>query len=202
MIGKLSTSLHTAAATKTPKATSMMAGSKHQWFKAAAFYVGSVLLCMLLLIWVLRLDQADLRVPFNDVRDGVLHGMLIKWIIDTGWVGHNPYLGAPFGSQLYDFPFYDSSSLVLIKLLTLFSSNFGVVMNWFYLLTFPLVVISSLMVLRALKISYPTAAVMSLLFAFLPYHFERNEGHLFLVSYFMVPPTVLLVLWVWSGGSD
>jgi hypothetical protein len=39
----------------------------------------------------------------------------------------------------------------------------------------------------------------ALVYAFLPYHFLRGESHLFLASYFLVPPAVMVILWVLLG---
>src|SRR5205085_709708 len=41
-----------------------------------------------------------------------------------------------------------------------------------------------------------TAIVGSLLFAFLPYHFGRHQSHLFLSSYYLIPPAVMMAIWI------
>jgi hypothetical protein len=174
---------------------------KHRWVRTATACTVSIVLCMLLLTWVLRLYQADLEVPFADAGDALIHSILVKSIIDNGWVWHNPFLGAPYGTQLLDFPFYDNLNLALMKLMAMFTSNYAVILNLFFLLTFPLTVLSSLLVLRSFKISFPSALLASLLFAFLSYHFQRGEAHLFLSAYFLVPPMAMVILWVWMGGS-
>jgi len=150
---------------------------------------------------LLGLSRADLEVPFGDRGDVLLNGVLIKSLVDNGWVLRNPFLGAPYGTQLLDFPFYDNLDLALMRLIAVFTSNYAIVLNLFFLLTFPLAVVSSLLVLRNFKVSYPSALVVSLLFAFVPYHFERGESHLFLSAYFLVPPLTMVILWIWVGGS-
>jgi hypothetical protein len=188
-------SLHTAASTKM---SGMIGTGKYRWIEPAACYVGAVILCMILLWWILGLSQADFQVPFADRGDVIQNCMLIKGMTETGWVWSNPHLGAPFGTQLYDFPFFDDLGMALMKLISLCSSNFAVILNSYFLLTFPLTVVSSLLVLRTFKVSYPAAAVSSLLFAFLPFHFQRGESHLFVASYFVIPLITMLVLWVWT----
>jgi phosphoglycerol transferase len=153
------------------------------------------------MIWLLRLDEAHLGVPFLDRGDVLLNGVLAKSLIDNGWVWRNPFLGAPFGTQLLDFPFYDNLDLGLMKLIALFTSNYAVILNLFFLATFPLAMTSSLVVLRSFKITYPSAVVVSVLFAFIPYHFQRGEAHLFLSAYFLIPLMTMVVLWIWTGGS-
>src|SRR5208282_2647544 len=175
---------------------------QERWTRTAAVCAASVAVCLFLLTLVLRLDQAHLKVPFVDGRDALLHAILVKSLIDNGWVWHNPYLGAPYQTQLLDFPFYDNLNLVLIKLIAAFSSNYALVLNLFFLLTFPLTALSSFLVLRSFKISNPSALVVSLLFTFLPYHFQRGEAHLFLSAYFLIPPMTMVIVWIWIGGSE
>jgi phosphoglycerol transferase len=172
---------------------------EHGWARTATACTASVVLCMLLLTLVLRLDRARLEVPFQDGRDVLLHSMLVKSMVDNGWVWRNPFLGAPYGTQLFDFPAYDNLDLAILKLIASFTSNYAVILNLFFLLTFPLIVLSALLVLRSFNISYPSALLASLLFAFLPYHFLRGEKHLFSSAYFVVPPMAMLILWVWQG---
>jgi phosphoglycerol transferase len=38
--------------------------------------------------------------------------------------------------------------------------------------------------------------VVSLLYTFLPYHFARNVQQLFLASYYLIPPTVMVLVWI------
>lgn len=69
-----------------------------------------------------------------------------------------------------------------------------------FLLSFPLTTVTTLYALRRLAVGTVPALVGSLLFSFLPYHFLRGEPHLFLASYFLIPPMVLVLLRV-SGGE-
>lgn len=180
----------------------LIEGSReHQWVRAAIAGTAVVALCMIIMVWLLRLYRADLEVPFGDRGDVLLNSMLVKSLVDNGWVWHNPYLGAPYGTQLLDFPFYDNLNLALLKLIATFTSNYALVLNLFFLFTFPLTALCSFLVLRNLKVSYPSALVVSLLFAFLPYHFQRGEAHLFLTAYFLIPPMTMVMVWVWIGGS-
>ncbi len=173
--------------------------SKNRSAQAVAAGVTAILLSLILMTWLLRLDRAHLEIPFADGGDVLLNSALIKSLVDNGWVFRNPYLGAPYGTQFYDFPFYDNLSVALMKVIALFTSNYAMVMNLFFLLTFPLTALTSVFALRNFKVSYPSALVVSLLFAFLPYHFQRGEGHFFLSSYFVVPLMTMVILWVWIG---
>jgi phosphoglycerol transferase len=67
-------------------------------------------------------------------------------------------------------------------------------MNFFYLASFGAVAAAAHAVLRILRVRRMLAGAVALLYAFLPYHFARNETHLQLSMYFMVPVAVLIAL--------
>ena len=71
-------------------------------------------------------------------------------------------------------------------------------MNLFYLLTFPVISLCTLYVLRQFRIGYPAALLGSFLYTFLPYHFMRGETHAFLGAYYLVPFIILLMFRVAS----
>jgi hypothetical protein len=160
-------------------------------------------LCAGLLFWALRLWRADLHIPFGNavpsVHDVEFNGMLVKSMVDTGWCMRNRFLGAPFEMQLYDSPPFDNLSMSMMKPISLFTSNYGAILNLYFLLTFPLTVIASLVAFRTFHISYPSAIVASTLFAFMPYHFMRGEGHIFLAAYYPVPLIAMVIVWIALG---
>ena len=140
-----------------------------------------------------------MRVPLSYNGDALLHATFIKGIIDNGWYWQNNYIGAPGGLKMYDYPAVDTVPILIIKFITLFTSNPFLALNLFYLLTFPFVTISALFVFRQFNFSYGTSLVSSLLYTFMPYHFMRGESHLFLSAYYLVPLVVMVLLWVVSG---
>lgn len=165
--------------------------------RAAFFYALALIACLLALDWVLRLKH-DLSIPFSYSGDGLISAALIKGIIENGWYVKNGYLGAPNGLNMLDFPLADNLHFALIKAISLFTGNYVVAMNLFFLATFPLTVITSLFVFRRLKISFPVAVVGSILFTFLPYHFSQGEGHLFLSGIYIIPLSLLMVFRLFS----
>ncbi|HXN86136.1 MAG TPA: hypothetical protein VN867_08695 [Candidatus Binataceae bacterium] len=169
------------------------------WVQMASAYAAVIALCLVILTWVLGLTHADLTIPFQDGWDVTEHSMLVKSVLDTGWAWLNPYLGAPFGTQFIDYPFYDNLDLALMRTIAMFTSNYAVVMNLFFLATFPLTVVCSMLALRSFDISYLTAIVISLLYAFVPYHFYQGEAHLFVAAYFLLPLMTMVILWLWTG---
>jgi phosphoglycerol transferase len=164
-----------------------------------AWYTGLSVFTLALLTGVMQLWRADWRVPFSYLGgDAFLSSVFIKGIIDHGWYLNNPNLGAPYGLRFEDFPLADGLHLLIIKLITLVTSEFGLALNLFFVSTFVLTSLTSFFVLRHFKLSQPVAALISLLYSFLPYHFLRGEAHLFLAAYFSVPLIVMLALEIWS----
>jgi hypothetical protein len=145
---------------------------------------------------VTRLWRADLGAPFVLSGDEPLMQMLVKGVLEHGWYETNQNLGAPVGQQLYDYPVLngDDLNVILFHLLGLGTRNSAVVLNLFYLLTYPLVALTAFLVLRALSVSRAVAVTCAALYALLPYHFLRGEAHLLLSAYYAVPLGAYLVL--------
>ena len=169
-----------------------------QRLQRASQYFVAVILCALILCFLLKLWRADLRMPFYYLGDSLLHSMFIKGIIENGWYWQNPSLGAPNTLEMYDFPAVDNSVAVILLWIGVITGRSFLTLNIFYLLTFPLVTISSLYVFRQFSLSYGPALFGSLLFTFLPYHFMRGETHLFLSAYYFIPLVVMVLLWIAS----
>ncbi len=151
----------------------------------------------MLAAWELGLWRADLALPlrYAPVDDTKFYLMLVKGIVDHGSYLFNPSLGWPFGQHLADYPQgADNLNLLLIRGLTLFSSNPALVVNVFFLLTFALAAISAHLVLRSQGVGAPPAAVAAILFSLLAYHFFRGESHLLLSAYYAIPLTAYLFL--------
>ena len=140
--------------------------------------------------------DGDLDVPYLYFADANLYRSEVKGILEHGWYWHNSDLGAPRGQQLFDFPGLSGDPLNVLawKFLGLFSSDAAVVVNVFFLLTFPLVALAAYLVFRRLTLSVPVALVCSILYTVLPYHFARGEGHILLSAYYVVPVGAYLVL--------
>lgn len=170
---------------------------KHK--ESGAVYSLALALCLGILTLLLQLWRADLRVPFTYDGDALLSGLLVKGIGENGWYLQNPHLGAPDGLTFYDYPLADVLHFAALRLLTLSSAPYGLALNVFFLLSFPATTLTALFVFRRFGFAAPPSIVGSLLYAFLPYHFLRGEVHFFLAMYYLVPPMVLVLLWV---GED
>lgn len=156
---------------------------------------------MTAVVLVLQLWQANPRVPFAYSGDVNVNSTVIKGIIETGWYERIPSLGAPAGYDMHDFPLGgDNLQLVLLKGMTLFSHDWALILNAYYLLTFALVAAISYLVFRRLGLARWLALGLGTIFTLLPYHFIPGEQHLLLSGYLVVPLGALLVLAVFSGG--
>lgn len=142
-------------------------------------YTFTVILSVIILIFLLKLWRADIEIPFTYSIDGLFTSATIKGIIENGWFFENNYVGAPFGQQMYDYPATNILDIIIMKSISLFFPNFGATFNIFFILTFPLTTLLTMIVLRQLQFSYITSAVGSLLFTFAPFHFLRGRGILF-----------------------
>ncbi len=141
-----------------------------------------------------------LRVPFSYSGDGNFHAMLVKTMIERGWYESTPLLGAPYGQNLNDFPLGgDHLQLVILKLLSFGTRDPYLVLNAYTAIAFILIALVAHGVLRHLGVRPLLAGVLSVLYAFLPYHLWHLP-HFFLAAYFSVPLGVVLTLWVLDDG--
>jgi phosphoglycerol transferase len=164
-------------------------------YRAFGIYAAAAAASLVIVTVVMQLWRANLRIPFAYANsDELTVAMGAKWLIENPWIIYNPHLGMPFGTSMYDWPQPDTFYYFVFKLLGLCTSHFGVVMNLFFLATFPATALCTLWSLRQLRIGYAAALLSSLLYTFLPYHFQRGEVHLFLAAYQMVPLVCLLAL--------
>ncbi len=155
------------------------------------------ILCLSILTWVMKLWRADFKVPFMYFVDSLFYSIAMKGAIEHGWWLHNESLGAPGRLHFEAYPAMDNFHFAVIKLISFFTSDHALVLNLFYLLTFPLTALTSFYVLRSFKFSFGAALVASLLYTFLPFHFFQSY-HLMMAAYYLVPLMVLVIIWVCS----
>jgi phosphoglycerol transferase len=159
------------------------------------FVLGTAVASLVALVPVLELWNMRLDIPFAYGADATFNLMVVRNLLDGGWVNTNASLGAPFGQELYDFPLgTDNLNLLALKVLATVTRDPATAMNVFFLLTFPAVAVAAVLVLRRLGLSRPASFAAAVLFAFVPFHFWRGETHLFLSSYVAVPIGAFLTL--------
>jgi phosphoglycerol transferase len=203
----------TAAPAGAPPQTRVKPGararSRRVFDSAIADAVGIVAATAGLLVITLRLWEANLRVPFvynatpepplAYAPDAPYYLMITKGLVDHGSYLRIPNLGWPFSLQLYDNPESgDNLQLAMLRALGFVLRDAVLTVNVYYLLTYVAVSLAAWFVLRRLGVSRLVAAVIAILYSFLPYHFARGEAHVLLSGYFMVPIATLLILQVLS----
>ncbi|MFL5972919.1 MAG: hypothetical protein ACJ750_11085 [Gaiellaceae bacterium] len=171
--------------------------------REAAFAAAAAALASLGATIFLRLWDADARVPFSYSGDGTLNLTLIKTVMERGWFYENRRLGAPSGQELYDYPVLSGDGLhvAFFWLAGLFTDDPSLVMNVFFVLTFPVTAVVTYLVLRRLAVGPEVAVVIAVLYTLTPYHFMRGEVHLFLAAYYVVPIGAYLALSVLDGRA-
>jgi phosphoglycerol transferase len=137
----------------------------------------------------LRSWRGDLGIPLDYFGDVNLQHLLVKSVLEEAWYFENARLGAPFGLELYDYPVLngDTLNVLLLSMFGFFGAGSAAAMNLLYLLSFPLVGLTAFLALRLIGADRWPALVCAVLYALLPYHFIRGEGHLFLSTYYAVP---------------
>ncbi len=157
-------------------------------------YLATALLTSVVVTLAVQLWKVNLRVPFNYAGDAVASAMYFKTTLETGWFETQDRMGAPYGQKMFDFPFTDDLHPFMIKIFGLFTHNWVIVFNLYYLLGFLLAAVAAVWFLRLCGLSRAVTVVMATLYAITPYHFVRNEHHFFLGEYWMVPFALGLIL--------
>lgn len=169
--------------------------------KQLSGYTLACILSLAIALLILKVGKLNLlRYPISyEGGDGVFYEMAIKSTLIHGWYITNPTLAAPGTYSLADFPLSDGLFFVIIKIIGFFTTNWALVTNIFFLLSFPLCTLSALFVFQRIGLIYPFALAASILFSFLPYHFLRGTSHLFLASYYTVPLAIWLSYLVYEN---
>jgi phosphoglycerol transferase len=172
---------------------------RRKWLGSLMLYAAAGVLCLLLLVRVMGLRHAHLGVPFCNHGDALVSQVWVANALESGWYYHSDRLGAPYGMDLRDFPACEALHIAVMRALAPPLKNTYAVINVFFLLTFVLTTWAALAVFRHFGAGRLPALAGALLYAFLPFHFYRGEGHLFLAAYYLVPLQVLVALWVYLG---
>jgi hypothetical protein len=162
-------------------------------------YLLAATICVLVLNSLYHLRHNDLTIPLYYSGDSTYYNVIVKNFVETGHYNINPLLGAPGQQEMYDFPITHATHFLGFAILRLFTRNYGLVINLYYLLTYPLIAMTSLYAFRRLGISTGLGIAGGVLFAFLPFHVFRGANHLMHSSYYLVPLVVLTALWIADG---
>lgn len=174
----------------------LLKASRTSFSYLAAPIISIIIFCLIFQIWDVNLGQPI----FEYKKDSFFNFFVIKTIIDSGWFFSNQFVGFPhIDGKFYfhDFPIHaDLFNFAIIKIFSCFTSNVFLIANYFLIFTFGLVSLTSFITLRHFKISVFTAILISILYAFAPYHLHRNTHHIFLSNYAIIPLTIMVSIWI------
>ena len=165
-----------------------------------AWYVGAVVVTGAVLFAGLRLDSASIKAPLAYDDDALLIMPMVKSTLERGSHWRNERMGYPGIQELHDFPVIDHLHFAILWLLGRVVSDWVVVYNLYYLLTYPLTTLTGMYAFRRLGLTLSMAAAGGLLYSFLPYHYMRGEAHYFLAAYWLVPLSWLPALAISRGA--
>ncbi|MDD6057930.1 MAG: hypothetical protein PUB98_06700 [Clostridiales bacterium] len=160
--------------------------------KAALIFCINIGVSLLFLFFVYRLWERDFRIPIvYNGGDGVGALITIRKAIEGKGFFDFDFFSAPYGEALYSQDYF--FPYLIVKLITLFTSDVGIAANLFWISTYVLTAISMYIFLKRLGCSWTTILVGSTLYNFLPYHYFRLE-HFWLMGCYTIPLVGYMVL--------
>jgi hypothetical protein len=169
-------------------------GRIRHWADLLVGPVITVLISVAAMAQALKVWQWRLGDPIDLSGDSLSGLAQIKDLLDHGWPGSNPDLGAPFHQDASWFPYADHLHLFLTgKVIGLFSNNPFTVSAIYFFLGFALAALSMYWLARQRHLGRAGSVVAGVLFSVLPGH-QTMFSHLWLASYWVVPLGMWLVL--------
>ncbi len=110
----------------------------------------------------------------------------VKTIDKFGISLENPMTGGVTGSNMYDYPYADSLSFFIVKIIGLFTDDVFLITNLFYFICSIIIASTAFFVLAKRIKSKGVAISLALLYANSVF-FSMRYGHMWLVPYFMIP---------------
>jgi hypothetical protein len=172
-----------------------------QWFRRSAPFLAQTVAVAMLVCTALELWRFDFRVQFNYLGDSLWFALLAKSVAHNGWAFHVPQLAAPYGLAAAAFPTMTNFDWLIMKAISLISSDPAIVFNVFWLCTIFFTAWTGLLSLRLLGVPGWLAALGGLLYTAIPYTWLRSTGHLSLVFY-SVPLLCVFAVYLVRGPVD
>lgn len=164
------------------------------------WYASLAILTVAYLTHNFRLHKADLRIPLCPPRnDSAALLSLVRTVHENGWPWLPSRLGAPGVAERFDYPLPEHVHYLTIRALCYVTDDPFLTFNLWALFSYPLTALCALAVMRACKLSWPTAFAMAFLYTFLPFHAGRVFSHTMLAYYHTVPLIALPAIWITLG---
>jgi phosphoglycerol transferase len=176
-------------------------------FRIWALVIAIPALCSgLIVTWLLFAAHTDMNVPVVYQRDALEKLSIFKGIGEGNLPWRNGRLAAPFGSSDWrDYPLYQWLDYSAFRFLSLFTSNYSKLLNWYWILTIVATAATAAFCFLWLRASPVVAGCLAFLYAMQPYVFVRNISHINLLCY-LVPLLATACLEVavgrWEKGKS
>ena len=169
-----------------------MTGRKFRWLTLAALALSMTLA----LVFVAKLPLSRLDVPYTFAGDTLEKLAQVETVAETGWLFHNERLGFPYGYDRLDFPRFDSLNYAFMGPIAAATGQSGLAINLYYIASAFAIAIAAFLAFMQLGLRAGISFVLSLLYALLPYHLLRGVTHVTNGAYFLVPPAMLVLIWL------
>lgn len=159
----------------------------------------NIVLTIFVVFVVYRLWERNFSIPITYNNDGLGALAMFKKATLGEKLTDFDLFQAPYGQKVYSQDFI--LSYFWVKVIMLFTSDIGIGLNVYWLLTYVFTAITGYYFLRKVGCGYIISMVGSIIYNFLPYHYFRIE-HFWLVGYFTIPLLGCLVLDMLNDNSD
>lgn len=156
-----------------------------KWKPLLSVFLSVIIIVLVTMLIIYR--NADIRYPLSYSGGDEMGVYYFGKLIDEYGItltGHRT--GGFSGADLYDYPYSDSLSFLLVKIIGFFTDNPFLIINTFYFLCFFLAGLFCAAAMLHLGISPFVTVVLSSLYAFTPY-IQIRYSHMWLVTFFMIP---------------
>lgn len=178
-----------------PKPAGPVIGEKdrHEW----ANYCAVILLITVGLVIIYHSYRWGYPIAYAGGDETGIYA-LVKTIIRDGTTLVNPMEGGATGADMFDYPYSDKASFLLVRLIGIFAKNPYTVATLFYFLNYYLAGLAAAYVSRKLRINRMLTIAVGVLYAFSPF-ISGRFAHLWLTSYFTMPFACLMAVWIIEG---
>lgn len=174
------------------------AANPHDTRRWCLWITAAVVFTCLTVAFTYDVPRWSLSTPLDSSGDSVFFLAKAKMLMEPGGVLHSDRLAAPLAAAWYDFPSDSHLHWACTRLVGLVSRDPVVLVNATYLLSFPLITLTTMLAMRAVGMRPMFAALTGLLFATQAFHYWRGVRHLNLSCYALVPLGLLLCVWVFQ----
>ncbi len=122
----------------------------------------------------------------------------VKCIKEQGLSFVNPMVGGLSGGDMFDYPFSDGLSFLIVKIISFFVADTYTITNLFYFFNYYLIAAVCFVVCKRLGFRNSISIVLSVLYCFSPY-IQSRYPHMWLVPYYMLPVAWLISIEIIEG---